>query len=625
MSVFAALLVGLVAVGVPAVVIAFVWLTTRPPTPSAGPSSMDLGPEPPAIVDLLTGGFAVEDDAVPATAVDLASRRWLDIEETGGAVRLRLRTGRDELTTYEQRVLRHVESKASDGVAPAAVLTLGPEGASERWWKGFVREVNRHGRDLGLCRRRYHVRHIVAVWAAVAVGWLGTAAMGFRWRGWDQDRTLDSTVGLVTTVAGLGVLGMSFLAGRITRSDAQAETEAGLAAASRWLGVREHLAASGSFEQAPAASVAIWERNLAYATALGLAPVVLRQLPFETEHDRQAWSHVTGRWRRVKVRYLALRPAWGQAPWSTAFVGLIQAAFMGFFAVGAFMLADDRFDLLSLPDSSQRTVRLVALAVCGIAGVGVAFAATKVVLGVADLFRRRVVEGEVVRRRKLRTGHRLPKVVQWLIWSRRDQNGMQRDHRRRTRYHLAVDDGTRDSIVAHQVRSKIFAQAPQGSRVRMKVSPLLGYVSEIEMLSPPSRSAEAPVAHELVENLTGNAGAAMGAVFGRLAEVGEHSPEVRAAMQEAMDERDEEGRTQRERLDEARQQMQRVGGAASTRDSAGDSLIGGLLGGLSEAMGQFTGEQPNPEGRSDGSPDDRATGARGNGDDPDADDPDADR
>ncbi len=619
MNVFVAVLVGLVTVGVPAVVIAYVWLTTRPPTPAAGPSSMDLGPEPPAIVDLLTGGFAVEDDAVPATAVDLASRRWLDIEETGGDVRLRLRTGRDDLTTYEQRVLRHIESKASDGVAPAAVLTLGPEGASERWWKGFVREVNRHARDLGVCRRRYHLRHIVAMWVAVAIGWLGAAVMGFRWRGWDQDRTLDSAVGLVATIAGIGVLGLSYLAGRLTRSDAQAETEAGLAAASRWLGVRDHLAASGSFDRAPAASVAIWERNLAYATAMGLAPVVLRQLPFETEHDRQAWSHVTGRWRRVKVRYLALRPGWGQAPWSVALGGLIQAAVMGFFAVGGFLVADDEFDLSSLPDSSQRTIRLVALSVSAIAAIGAVYALVKVVLGVADLFRRRVVEGEVVRRRKLRTGHRLPKVVQWLIWSRRDQSGMRRDHRRRTRYHLAVDDGTRDSIVAHQVRSKIFAQAPQGARVRMKVSPLLGYVSEIEMLSPPPRSNEAPVAHELVEDITGKAGAAMGAVFGRLADVGEHSPEVRAAMQEAMDERDEEGRTQRERLEEARQQMQRMGGAAATKDSAGGSLIGGLLGGLSEAMGQLTGEQASGEARPDRTADDGSNGDRTSDDDPNAD------
>lgn len=609
MSISVAALVGLVAVGVPAVAIGYVWLTTRPPTPSTGPSSMDLGPEPPAIVDLLTGGFAVEDDAVPATAVDLASRRWLDIEETGGNVRLRLRTGRDELTTYEQRVLRHIESKASDGVAPAGVLTLGPEGASERWWKGFIREVNRHGRDLGLCRRRYHLRHLATMWAAVAVGWLGTAVMGFRWRGWDQDRTLDSGVGLVATIAGVGVLGLSYLAGRLTRSDAQAETEAGLAAASRWLGVRNHLAASGSFEQAPAASVAIWERNLGYATALGLAPVVLRQLPFETEHDRQAWSHATGQWRRVKVRYLALRPAWGQAPWSTALGGLIQAAVMGFFAVIAFMVADDEFDLSSLPDSSQRTIRLAALAVSAVAAIGAAFAALKVVLGVADLFRRRVVEGEVVRRRKLRTGHRLPKVVQWLIWSRRDQNGLRRDHRRRTRYHVAVDDGTRDSIVAHQVRSKIFAQAPQGSRVRMKVSPLLGYVSEIEMLSPPPRSNEAPVAHELVEDLTGKAGAAIGAVVGRLADVGEHDPEVHDAMQKALDERDEEGRTQRERLDEARRQMQRMGGSTAIGDSAGGSLIGGLLGGLSEAMEQL-GDQSNGDGPND----DQSNGGDGDGD-----------
>ena len=39
-----------------------------------------------------------------------------------------------------------------------------------------------------------------------------------------------------------------------------------------------------------AASVAIWDQHLAYATAMGLAQKVQRQIPFETEHDRHAWS-----------------------------------------------------------------------------------------------------------------------------------------------------------------------------------------------------------------------------------------------------------------------------------------------------------------------------------------------
>ena len=51
------------------------WLVTRPNRPEEGPATSELGPEPPALVDLLTGGFTVEGDAVAATAVDLAARR----------------------------------------------------------------------------------------------------------------------------------------------------------------------------------------------------------------------------------------------------------------------------------------------------------------------------------------------------------------------------------------------------------------------------------------------------------------------------------------------------------------------------------------------------------------------
>lgn len=51
------------------------YVRTRPRRPEVGPTTMDPGPESPAVVDLLTGGFVVERDAVVATLVDLAARR----------------------------------------------------------------------------------------------------------------------------------------------------------------------------------------------------------------------------------------------------------------------------------------------------------------------------------------------------------------------------------------------------------------------------------------------------------------------------------------------------------------------------------------------------------------------
>ena len=49
------------------------------------------------------------------------------------------------------------------------------------------------------------------------------------------------------------------------------DTPAGSAAAARWLGVADYLRANDSFRDTPPAGVAIWDRLLAYGTALGVA------------------------------------------------------------------------------------------------------------------------------------------------------------------------------------------------------------------------------------------------------------------------------------------------------------------------------------------------------------------
>lgn len=151
------------------VAMVWLWLSTSPSHVEPTAPSMELGgDETPAVVDLLTGGFDVDDDAVPATVIDLAARRYLDIDEIGGKIMLRPRResapARDELTAYERRVLTHVEQNAVGGTAPAEVLTTGPEGVSQRWFTGFAREVNKHGQALGLCRRRFDVKHLAIAW-----------------------------------------------------------------------------------------------------------------------------------------------------------------------------------------------------------------------------------------------------------------------------------------------------------------------------------------------------------------------------------------------------------------------------------------------------------------------------
>src|SRR5437773_2601686 len=74
--------------------------------PRAGPATMDLGPEPPAVVNFLVNDLMVTPDAVPATLLDLAARRFLSVEQVAPAhtiVRLNVENPpRAVLQPYEQ-------------------------------------------------------------------------------------------------------------------------------------------------------------------------------------------------------------------------------------------------------------------------------------------------------------------------------------------------------------------------------------------------------------------------------------------------------------------------------------------------------------------------------------------
>jgi hypothetical protein len=227
-------------------------------------ASIELRPEPPAVVDLLTGGFEVEDDAVPATVVHLAARRWFAIEDYGDDTVIRTRSTRppdDTLRSYEQRVLDHIEHHAIDAVVPTRVLTIGPDGVSDRWFRNFSREVSHHGQQLGLCVDRWTWTHRALAWVLVG------AALVPAWIVADNSETDEPArwasfgnivLGLAFVVAGsLGVL-----AWRTTRLGAQRDTPAGVEAAAHWMGVRDFYRNTGEFTNKSAASVAIWDQHI---------------------------------------------------------------------------------------------------------------------------------------------------------------------------------------------------------------------------------------------------------------------------------------------------------------------------------------------------------------------------
>ena len=132
----------------------------EPRNPHPAKESMDLGPEPPAVVNLLASNFRVRPDAVPATLLDLAARKLgVELEQTHpGAYACRVRpdkvsaSGDDTVTPYEGRVLEFVFRRAVDGVVPTGALTTGPQEESKRWFRAFTREVVDEAQARGLSR-----------------------------------------------------------------------------------------------------------------------------------------------------------------------------------------------------------------------------------------------------------------------------------------------------------------------------------------------------------------------------------------------------------------------------------------------------------------------------------------
>jgi hypothetical protein len=510
-------------------------------------ASIELRPEPPAVVDLLTGGFEVEDDAVPATVVHLAARRWFTIEDYGDDTVIRTRTTRppnDSLRPYEQRVLDHIEHHAIDTVVPTRVLTIGPDGVSDRWFRAFTREVNHHAQQLGLCIDRWTWTHRALAWvlvgAALAPAWI--VADNSQADGPAKWATFGNIVlGLAFVLAGaLGVL-----AWRTTRVGAQRDTPAGVEAAAHWMGVRDFYRNTGEFTNKSAASVAIWDQHLAYATAMGLAQKVQRQIPFETEHDRHAWSRATGQWRRVKVRYRTIRPGWGRHPAWMAVTGLFLGAIWAAVAYAAIWVAnlswrDDVDEYVTITARQENWISLGAT-IAAVLALACAVAMTiRFLFGCADLFRKRTVEGELVRRRARGGGEDSTPT-----------------------YHLAIDTATStrpgdDAILAYRVRPGIYQGVAQGARVRLVVTPLLGYVSSIETIVPaptlPSLADSPDAAEVAVVQAVGSLASGWSGMLGGWAAklaTAKHGG-VDAA---TLDTPDADGITPRQRMDESRAQM----------------------------------------------------------------------
>jgi hypothetical protein len=439
-------------------------LATRARTPDPGPEALDLpGDEPPAVVAMLTDGWEVGHEAVPATLIDLAARKIVAIEGVGldrFVVRLRPNASTAGLTFYEQQVLSHVRGLASaDGTVPCEALTTGPEDDSAAWWKRFQASVVDDARNRGLSRGRWS-RWMLLLLGITAVVPAALVALALVFV--PPEEGTEEEENPVGAFIGLTALCWFPLMAIPRNMRAERDTPAGREAAARWLGLRDHLEGSGGFTDAPPAAVAIWDRYLSYGAALGVAAGAVRALPLGSESDTEAWTSHGGHWRVVHIDYpKRFPPGWGKPPILATLIGLAGVV-GGLFVARIFfpLMADlvgDVFD--STRDEGFEPINLLGIAILliptSVTAVLLVRSALMLAAAVPDLFVRREVEGVALRVR------RHEKVS-----------------------YLAVDEGTGTKVRAWIVAPLVLGAAGvgQGSPVSATVSPRLGHVSRLAQM-----------------------------------------------------------------------------------------------------------------------------------------------
>ncbi|GII78998.1 hypothetical protein Sru01_39800 [Sphaerisporangium rufum] len=419
-------------------------LATRSPRVSAGPPTAELRPESPALVDLITGGWRLCEEATSATLLDLAARGVVQIEEVGPELSLvRLPGGHRErppLTAYEKLVLDHVTSLATGGVVATGALAEGSRHLG-RWWSSFRRKVIAEARAAGLSRSRWSRWQAIFLTAAAAVPGI---AIGVAVAATADDG--DKGGGF-----GAAVIGMAMLTALMDRFNGERGTAEGARVAGHWLGVRAHLAATGRFPEQPAAAVTIWGRHLAYAAALGLARRAVAGLPVSVPaDDGRAWSDHGGMWHVVNVRY-PRRVLWGRPPWPVLLAGPLAGLAIGFWLWVIGLVAGALLDWPRGP--------LTLLAQLG----GVLAAAVPIGFALADLATTTELVGRIVRLRAVQVGSSgdgPPKYVYW----------------------VALDDGRNRDVKALGIAEADWRPLAEGDVVRLRVGRRLGWVQAVETL-----------------------------------------------------------------------------------------------------------------------------------------------
>ena len=259
-----------------AVVLAVRYAASFPDLPPPGPETSDLGPEPPAVANLLVNRCSVTRAAAAATVVDLAARQHLELLEAGpGHFVVRVRPERPEpLTDYERQVLDLVRVKATGGSAPLEAIRLDADQGSS-WHSRFAKRVVSDARARGLLRGRWSQLDwsVFGALAALAVFFVAGGLFAAHVQLSSTSSAPSSNGGRFAPEDWFWVAAVAWAAiiAFVARLRSVRYSTTGVGATSRWLGVRRFLRHDPTFADAPPAAVAIWDRLLAYGTALGAA------------------------------------------------------------------------------------------------------------------------------------------------------------------------------------------------------------------------------------------------------------------------------------------------------------------------------------------------------------------
>lgn len=449
---------------------------SEPPALEVHEATWRMPDDSPAVASMLTTGFVVTPHAAVATALDLAARDWLSIEDLGDDVAVitsHRGVAGDALAPYEQQVLNHfhrITAGTVSGVSGAGIEVSGLR-LSRRWWRRFQRAVARAAFESGYSTRRWDLVALagpVVAWTISAVLWWLSAQGG-------EDTTVDRSLFSRSMSAVLLVVLVALLiriAGAAL-SHAQRPTTAGLERAQLWLRVRLGLERDDIGNRSALYSRDD-DRRLAYAAAMGLAEAASTEVPVVPEDNHHAWSSATGIWRVVRVRY-PIRPAYGRHPAFVFVVGL--AILVGSWILQRFLLRVARGEALEslaedFPDQAE-LIRDAGLVAAAIVTIPLVIAAWTVLAGLVDSVLSVERRGLVVRARRPERIVPLPGLLGRFF--RRDRYAL----------YVAVDDGSSPVVTAWLANER--TAVPQGARAHVVASPILGYIRRSEPIGTMER------------------------------------------------------------------------------------------------------------------------------------------